>query len=217
MSILPGRFIVLEGLEGAGKSTALTTIKRFLTPYVPELITTREPGGTHVGEIVRSLIKEAPENEPLEERSELLLFYAARVQLIEHVIKPAIARGAWVLADRFELSTWAYQGGGRGLSQDMIGHLSSFCMDSIQPDLIVFLDLPPEQGLQRILARGTTDRIEQESIEFFKRVYAAYHERLQTLNQAVLIDASKPLAMVQHLIRTALERYLVSHGFESVE
>jgi dTMP kinase len=217
VSTVPGRFIVLEGLEGAGKSTALTTIKRFLAPYVPELITTREPGGTHVGEMVRSLIKEELDGEPLDERSELLLFYAARVQLIEHVIKPALKRGAWVLADRFELSTWAYQGGGRGLDTEMIGHLSSFCVNTIQPDLIVFLDLPPEQGLQRILARGTIDRIEQEPIEFFKRVHTAYHERLQTLEQAVLIDASKPLAMVQHLIRTALERYLVSHGFESVE
>ncbi|MDX2345856.1 MAG: dTMP kinase, partial [Legionella sp.] len=115
----PGQFIILEGLEGAGKSTALTTIKRFLAPYVPELITTREPGGTHVGETVRELIKHAPDAEPLEAHAELLLFYAARVQLIEQVIKPALARGAWVLADRFELSTWAYQGGGRELNQQM--------------------------------------------------------------------------------------------------
>ncbi len=217
MATLPGRFIVLEGLEGAGKSTALTTIKRYLGPYAPELITTREPGGTHVGESVRHIVQEATPEEPLDARAELLLFYAARVQLIERVIRPALARGAWVLADRFELSTWAYQGGGRGLPESMIEHLSSFCVSSIQPDLILYLDLPPEQGLERIRARGMTDRIEQESLAFFERVHHAYHAKLATLEQAVLIDASKPLAMVQHLIRTALERYLVSHGFESVE
>lgn len=206
--IEPGRFIVLEGLEGAGKSTALTTIKRFLTPLIPELITTREPGGTHVGEVVRDLIKEAPESEPLETRSELLLFYAARIQLIEQVIRPALARGAWVLADRFELSTWAYQGGGRGLDHAMIEHLSAFSVQNIEPDLVIYLDLLPELGLQRVLERGKTDRIEQEDIDFFHRVYDAYHQRLKTMDQAVLIDASKPLAMVQHLIRTSLERYL---------
>ena len=214
--IEPGRFIVLEGLEGAGKSTALTTIKRFLTTLVPELVTTREPGGTHVGEVVRDLIKNAPDNEPLEARSELLLFYAARIQLIEQVIRPALARGAWVLADRFELSTWAYQGGGRGLDLEMIEHLSNFSVQNLQPDLVLYLDLIPELGLQRVLERGKTDRIEQEAIDFFHRVHDAYHARLQNMEQAVLIDASKPLAMVQYLIRNSLEHYLVSHGLESV-
>jgi len=215
-AIKPGRFIVLEGLEGAGKSTALTTIKRFLTPHVPELVITREPGGTHVGEVVRSLIKQAPDDEPLEARSELLLFYAARIQLIERVIRPALARGAWVLADRFELSTWAYQGGGRGLDPAMIEHLSSFSVENLEPDLLIYLDIFPELGLKRVLERGKTDRIEQETIDFFHRVYASYHARLQNMEQAVLIDASKPLAMVQHLIRTSLESYWVSHGLELV-
>ncbi len=216
MAISPGQFIVLEGLEGAGKSTALNTIKRFITPYVPELVITREPGGTQVGETVRELIKQASDAEPLSARSELLLFYAARAQLIEHVIRPALARGAWVLADRFELSTWAYQGGGRGLDQTMIQHLSDFCVQDLRPDLILFLDLPPEQGLQRVLGRGNPDRIEQEPIDFFKRVYCTYHEQLQKMEQAKLIDASKSLAMVQHLIRNILENHLVSHGFELV-
>jgi dTMP kinase len=217
MAKLPGQFIVLEGLEGAGKSTALTTIKRFLTPYVPELMTTREPGGTHVGEVIRDLIKQTPDTEPLLPRAELLLFYAARIQLIEQVIRPALARGAWVLADRFELSTWAYQGGGRGLDQNLIQHLSDFSVQDLRPNLILFLDLPPEQGLKRILERGNPDRIEQEPVDFFNRVYTAYHEKLQTLEQAVLIDASKPLAMVQHLIRTTLEDHLLSHGIKRIQ
>ncbi|MDF1646921.1 MAG: dTMP kinase [Legionellaceae bacterium] len=214
---LPGQFIVLEGLEGAGKSTALTTIKRFLMPHVPELIVTREPGGTHTGEIIRQIIKQVPDNEALLPRTELLLFYAARHQLVEHVIRPALARGAWVLADRFELSTWAYQGGGRGLDLNMIQHLSDFCVQDLQPDLVLFLDLPPEQGLERILERGSIDRIEQEPIEFFNRIYDAYHEKLEHLDQAILIDASKPLAMVQHMIRATLEQHLVSHGIERIQ
>ena len=157
-----------------------------------------------------------PETEPLSAHAELLLFYAARVQLIEQVIRPALARGAWVLADRFELSTWAYQGGGRGIQSSMIQHLSDFCVQDLRPDLILFLDLPPEQGLQRILERGHTDSIEQEPLEFFNRVYVAYHEKLKTLDQAIRIDASKPLAMVQHLIRTTLEHHLVSHDIELI-
>jgi dTMP kinase len=217
MATQPGRFIILEGLEGAGKSTALTTIKRFLAPYVPELITTREPGGTDIGEKIREIIKQPADTGVLRDSAELLLFYAARVQLIEEVIRPALQRGAWVLADRFELSTWAYQGGGRGLSQKMIQNLSDFCVKDLTPDLVLFLDLPPEQGLQRILERGQTDRIEQESIAFFNRVYTAYHEKLHTFEQAIQIDASKPLAMVQHLIRTTLEHFLVSHDIELIE
>lgn len=217
MATQRGRFIILEGLEGAGKSTALTTIKRFLAPYAPELITTREPGGTAIGEKIREIIKKPAETGVLLDRAELLLFYAARVQLIEEVIRPALARGAWVLADRFELSTWAYQGGGRGLSQSMIQHLSDFCVKDLTPDLVLFLDLPPEQGLQRILERGQIDRIEQESVAFFHRVYTTYHEKLSTLQHAILIDASKPLAMVQHLIRTTLEHFLVSHDIELIE
>lgn len=212
-----GRFIVLEGLEGAGKSTALTTIKRFLSPHVPELIMTREPGGTQVGEVVRDLLKTTSTTEPLSSRAELLLFYAARVQLIEQVIRPALARGAWVIADRFELSTWAYQGGGRGLSQQMIQHLSEFCVQDLTPDLVLFLDLPPELGLKRILERGSTDRIEQEPVDFFHRVYHAYHEKIHKLEHAIVIDASKPLAMVQHLVRSALEHQFAADGITSLE
>jgi len=206
-----GRFIVLEGLEGAGKSTALTTIKRFVAPYAPEIVTTREPGGTELGEAIRDLIKKHPEGEPISCQAELLMFYAARVQLVEEVIRPALARGAWVIADRFELSTFAYQGGGRGIDDDYIKHLSQLCLGSLTPDLLLFLDLPPDVGLERIQNRGKTDRIEQESIDFFYRVYNAYHKHLKPMKQAMIIDASKPLAMVQHLIRAALEHDMDTH------
>lgn len=207
-----GNFIVVEGLEGAGKSTALDVIKHVLTPHVPELVITREPGGTRVGEMARELIKESLADEPLDPRAELLLFYAARVQLIEQVIRPALARGAWVLADRFELSTLAYQGGGRQLPLTTIAHLSEFCIKNIKPDLTIFMDVTPEQGMQRVVARGKKDRIEQESMLFFNKVYDHYHQHIKAMSNVVIIDAGKPLPIVQDAIRIALEKYMIAHA-----
>lgn len=206
-----GCFIVVEGLEGSGKTTAMTTIKRCLAPVVPELVLTREPGGTRVGEVVRTLIKEQVPGEPLDARAELLLFYAARVQLRQQVIEPALQRGAWVLADRFEMSTFAYQGGGRHLDESMLRHLSHFCLEGLQPDLILFLDVPPKVGLERAQKRGQLDRIEQESLDFFKAVHAAYHRQLAHLPQAVVIDGTRSLAAVQHHIRTTIETLIRRH------
>lgn len=212
MSSKKGHFIVVEGLEGAGKSTALTTIKRFLAERVSEIITTREPGGTRVGEEARQLIKETLTTEPLDARTELLLLYASRVQLIEQVIRPALSRGCWVVGDRFELSTWAYQGGGRKLDPEMISHLSSFCVKNIKPDLIIFLDISPEQGLKRALKRGKADRIEQESLTFFTQVYNSYHHYIKTMDNVICINASKSLLVVQNEIRATLEKYMLDHA-----
>jgi len=209
MMLNKGSFLVVEGLEGAGKSTAIDVIKQFMASRVSELVITREPGGTRVGEAARQLIKEIEPAQPLDPRAELLLFYAARIQLIELVIRPTINRGAWVLADRFELSTLAYQGGGRKLSSTMIKDLSTFCIDDMQPDLIIFLDITPEQGMQRVIARGKIDRIEQESMVFFNAVYDSYHQHIKTMKNVVVIDASKPLSDVAHAIRAALENYMI--------
>lgn len=207
-----GHFIVVEGLEGAGKSTAINVIKRFLAPLVPELIVTREPGGTHVGDIARRLIKDIIPGEPLDARAELLLFYAARVQLMQRVVYPSLDRGTWVLADRFELSTFAYQGGGRKLDASMISQLSAFCVGDFKPDLIIFLDVKPELGLQRAYARGKTDRIEQEALAFFQDVYNCYHYHLKSMDNVVLIDASKPISVVRRSIKAALETYVNEHA-----
>lgn len=212
MNALRGQFIVVEGLEGAGKSTALDTIKQILAVRTPELILTREPGGTRVGEVLRGLIKESTPGEALDPRAELLLFYAARVQLLERVIRPALNRGAWVLADRFELSTFAYQGGGRKLDETMISHLSSFCVGDLVPDLTLFLDVSPELGLKRAGLRGAMDRIEQESLVFFRDVHDAYHRHIQTMPDVVVIDASLPLDEVRQSITTAIEHHLASHA-----
>ncbi len=206
-----GRFIVLEGLEGAGKSTAMETARRFLESRV-SLVTTREPGGTSLGEGVRQILKNTSHSAPIESKSELLLFYAARVQLLHEVILPALERGDWVLADRFELSTFAYQGGGRELDFNFIQTLSDFCLSGFQPDLVVFLDIPPKLGLERAFNRGEADRIEMESHAFFERVYKAYHQGLKQFEQVELIDATQTLEQVQITLERKLEAYLNANG-----
>jgi len=206
--ISPGKFIVVEGLEGAGKSTAIQTIKNFLSKIAPAVIVTREPGGTTIGEKLRDIIKDASSGEILNERSELLLMYAARVQLVEQVIKPAIQQGTWVIADRFELSTYAYQGGGRGINKTVLDDLSTICLGSFKPDLILFLDVRPKQGLERVKKRGAFDRIEQESLDFFTRVYTAYHQTIKNMPNVRIIDASAPVNIVRRNIVNQLSSFL---------
>lgn len=203
-----GRLIVVEGLEGAGKSTIISTIKSHLSAILPSVLVTREPGGTHTGETIRDLIKGKSNPVPIDSRAELLLLYAARVQLVEEIIRPALDSGQWVLADRFELSTFAYQGGGRGLDKQVIDMLSNFCLNKFQPDLILFLDIKPEIGLKRVQQRGALDLIEQESLSFFTRVYESYHEKLKTMNNVAKIDANRPLSEVQENVLKQLDRFL---------
>ncbi len=202
-----GQLLVVEGLEGAGKSTAISTLQAVLQEHGLNVITTREPGGTLLGEAVRELLKQTSA-EVMDPRAELLLFYAARVQLLESVIKPALAAGTWVLADRWELSSFAYQGGGRGMSEHMLNHLSEFCVGHMQPDLLFYLDISPEIGLQRAQTRGKLDRIEQESIDFFNTVHTAYHRYLKRIPSSVFIDASQPLLTVQDALKVAMTHYL---------
>jgi dTMP kinase len=208
MSVRKGHFIVVEGLEGAGKSTALEAIKHKLHAEGIHFVLTREPGGTQVGDSVRRLTKECSDNEPLDSRAELLLFYAARVQLMTCVIRPKLAQGIWVLSDRFELSTFAYQGGGRKLDADMISHLSAFCLEGFEPDLTLFLDVNPSLGLERVDKRGAMDRIEQESLAFFNDVSDCYHEHIKNRSNVVLIDANQSLSHVEEHIQIALSEYI---------
>lgn len=204
----PGKFIVIEGLEGAGKSTVIKALQDYLQNCPFALFSTHEPGGTTVGNLVRQLIKTPSPTEPLDARTELLLLYAARTQLMEQVIRPKLAEGTWVLADRFELSTFAYQGAGRGLDMTIISTLSNLCLNQFKPDLILFLDLPPDVGLSRVKARGAADRMEQESLAFFQRVYEGYHAILPTLEQAVIIDATQPQEIVRVAAIHALQQFL---------
>lgn len=206
-----GRFIVVEGLEGAGKSTAMHTISNYLASHInAPVLTTREPGGTQVGEMIRTIFKQQ-HDEPLHAYTELLLLYASRVQLVEQVIRPALEHGTWVVADRFELSTFAYQGGGRQVDSEIIAQLSKLSLRGFKPDLLLFLDINPLQGLERTKVRGYSDRIEEETVEFFNQVHQAYHQQLKNSANAVIIDANQPLELVQQAINHHLDQF-IHHG-----
>ena len=208
MALFTGKLIVIEGLEGAGKSTAVNTVIDELSKRDISTITTREPGGTAVGEILREVIKNPEYSDVLDDKTELLLLYAARIQLIEQVIKPALQQGTWVIADRFELSTIAYQGGGRGLDLQMIKSLSAFCLNGFKPDLTLYLDISPEIGMKRAKQRGAFDRIEQQALEFFHRVHETYIKYIHVNPDIVTIDASRTLTDVRCAIQEAVNRFI---------
>lgn len=208
MTLALGKFIVIEGLEGAGKSTAVATIVDVLAHHDVRCITTREPGGTAIGEQLRTIIKNPQYTNILDDKTELLLLYAARIQLLKEVIMPALHQGIWVIADRFELSTFAYQGGGRGLDVNLIKQLSAFVVADFKPNLTLYLDVAPEAGMQRARARGEMDRIEQQEIEFFKRVQQHYLELTRNEPNTVRIDAQQSLSEVQAQIKSAIIEFL---------
>lgn len=212
MSAATGKLIVIEGLEGAGKSTAINTVLEFLSQLNIKTITTREPGGTAVGEVLRELIKSPKYKDVLDDKSELLLLYAARIQLLEEVIKPALNQGTWIVADRFELSTLAYQGGGRGLNPELIQQVSAFALNGFKPDLTLYLDISPEEGMKRARSRGEFDRIEQQSMSFFHRVHEHYLRHVQADSNAVQIDASRSLPEVQNALRKVLHAFTEQHA-----
>lgn len=200
-----GKFIVIEGLEGAGKSTAIKVAHQFLKSYVPEIILTREPGGTAIGESIRALIKEKMPDQIMDAYTELLLIYAARKQHLSQLIQPALAKGNWVICDRFELSTFAYQGGGREIPLASIRELSRLCLQGFKPDLTIFLDIKPEKGLQRITQRGETDRIENEPLDFFNRVYGAYQEAILNESNLIMIEADQSLDHIKEQLISSLQ------------
>jgi dTMP kinase len=207
---MAGSFIVIEGLEGAGKSTAMHVLQASLNMRQINFITTREPGGTIFAEKIRDILKE-PQTEVLDPRAELLLFYAARIQLLETVIRKNLAQGVWVLADRFELSSFAYQGYGRSLDIEFMQVLSKFSLQNFKPDLILFLDIEPSIGLERALTRGPQDRIEAEQLDFFTRVSRGYKELIAGMDNVVTIDASLSVAEVAGQIQAALDAYFLAH------
>ena len=185
-----GRFITIEGGEGAGKSTMMGRVMNWLEIAGHKVIGTREPGGTDLAEKLREILLDR-NNISLSGRAELLLLFAARSQHLDQLIRPALARGDWVLCDRFTDATWAYQGGGRGLPRDEIETLETLVHGDLQPDLTLLLDLPVEQGLKRAAERGQADRFEQESRVFFEHVRKAYLERAAAAPERfAVIDAS---------------------------
>lgn len=194
---MTGLFITLEGPEGAGKSTNREYLAERLREQGVDVLLTREPGGTPLAERIRELLL-APSDEPMAADTELLLVFAARAQHLQQVIRPALARGCVVLCDRFTDATYAYQGGGRGLSTARIAQLEQFVQGELCPDLTLIFDLPVEVGLARAAARGRLDRFEQEQRSFFESVRHAYLARAEQSPQRYrVLDAGKSLAQVQ--------------------
>ncbi len=196
-----GLFITLEGPEGAGKSTNRDYLAELLGSGGREVVLTREPGGTPLAERIREILL-APAAEPMAVDTELLLMFAARAQHLAQVVRPALARGALVLCDRFVDATYAYQGGGRGVPVERIATLEAFVLSDLQPDLTLVFDLPVEIGLARAARRGALDRFEQEQRAFFEAVRQTYLDRAQAVPARYrLIDASRSLAEVQAELR----------------
>lgn len=168
-----GKFITIEGSEGAGKSTNIQYIQDYLQAKNINFIATREPGGTPVAEKIRDLLLDK-QNTSLCEDAELLLMFAARAQHLNELIIPALEAGKWVLSDRFTDASYAYQGGGRGLSWGKIAQLEQWVQGNLRPDATILLDIPVDQGMERVRNRGETDRFEEEQISFFERIRDAY-------------------------------------------
>ena len=200
-----GLFLTVEGGEGAGKSTNIKTICDFLSEKNIDYIVTREPGGTDLAEQIRELLL-TPRTEQVATKTELLLMFAARAQHLEDKILPALARGQWVVCDRFTDATYAYQGGGREMSMALITQLESIVQEGLQPDCTFLLDLPIEIGMQRATSRGDLDRFEQEKLTFFERVRAIYLARAeQDVNRFKIIDASQDMKAVVDQLTTELQ------------
>jgi dTMP kinase len=185
-----GRFISLEGGEGAGKSTLLASLHAHLLQRGVQLAQVREPGGTALGEAIRSIVLD-PAHPAISAESELLLMFASRAQLVRERIQPALDAGQWVLCDRYVDASYAYQGGGRGQPVERIAELERWACAGVTPDLTLLLDLPVSTGRARAAGRGAADRIEVEADAFFERVRLAYRERAQAEPQRFrVIDAS---------------------------
>ena len=205
-----GRFITMEGGEGAGKSTMMGRVADWLESAGHRVVRTREPGGTDLAEKLREILLDR-NNISLSGRAELLLLFAARAQHLEELIRPALVRGDWVLCDRFTDATWAYQGGGRGLPRDEIGSLETLVHGDLQPDLTLLLDLPVELGMKRAARRSQADRFEQESTLFFERVRNAYLERAEAAPERfAVIDAASNMEEVWSQIKSVLHQRMGS-------
>ena len=203
-----GKFITLEGGEGAGKSSNIPFIETYLRERGINLLMTREPGGTPLSERIRTILLDKQEQHMTSD-TELLLMFAARAQHLEQVIQPALANGQWVICDRFTDATYAYQGGGRGIANARIAILEQWVQGDFRPDKTLIFDLPVTTGLARAGQRSSPDRFEQEDLSFFERVRDAYLQRAQAApTRYAIIDAAPDLKTVQRQIATILDSLL---------
>ncbi|MBK6739949.1 MAG: dTMP kinase [Haliea sp.] len=195
-----GLFINMEGGEGVGKSTNLGFFENFLRGNGVDVVVTREPGGTRLGEDIRDLLLQLRE-EPVDPTAELLLIFAARAQHIAELIEPALAAGKWVLSDRFTDATYAYQCGGRGVKRETVAQLEALVQGALRPDFTLLLDAPVSIGMRRAQKRGDLDRFEQETLAFFERVRSAYLRQAEVHGDRYrVIDASQSLVIVQQAL-----------------
>ena len=203
-----GKFITIEGGEGAGKSTNIAFIRAFLEKHNIVVVETREPGGTELSEQIREILLDN-KTRNMADDTELLLMFAARAQHIQEIIEPNLQQGNWVLCDRFTDATYAYQGGGRGIPMQRIADLENWVQGPLRPDLTIILDLPVEVGLERAGNRSEPDRFEQESVDFFNRVRDTYLQRAKTHPERyAVIDASPQLNLVQQQLTDVLSKVL---------
>jgi len=204
---MSGKFIVVEGLEGAGKSSVIGLIVTLLGEAGLSVEQTREPGGTPMAEAIRDCVKH-DWDEAVAEETELLLMYAARVQLLTNRIKPALRAGTWVVGDRHDLSSQAYQGGGRGVSAATMRAISDIALQGFKPDLTLYLDVEPAIGLARARGRGELDRIEQAGLTFFERTRARYLSLAAADPSIIVINAMQPMETVHADVSAAIVEYL---------
>ena len=212
MTTPKGKFISIEGVEGAGKSTARQFIQDYLENAHISLVATREPGGTEIAEEIRKVLLYPATAEKIQPKTELLLMFASRAQLVTQVILPALYSGKWVLSDRYVDASYAYQGGGREIPEADIHALDKMIVGPHYPNLTLLLDVPVEIGLKRTEARGSVkDRIEHERVEFFTRVREAYLARAkQDPERIKIIDASRDTISVNSQIASILDEFMVS-------
>ncbi len=212
MGIARGKFITVEGIEGAGKSSNLEFVRELLESSGREVLYTREPGGTPLGEEIRQLLL-GHKHTGMADDTELLLMFAARAEHLEQKIRPALEAGIWVLCDRFTDASYAYQGGGRGIERGRIEALEEWTQGSLRPDLTLLLDLPVEVGLERAGRRSAPDRFEKEQLSFFERVRSSYLESAwKDAGRFKVVDASPPLYEVQQHIAELLQEFLDSQA-----
>ncbi|MBS0587809.1 MAG: dTMP kinase [Proteobacteria bacterium] len=202
-----GKFITLEGIDGAGKSTQLAWIVELLQQAGLQPVVTREPGGTALGERLRALLLD--KSMAMHAETEALLMFAARREHLDKVILPALAQGQWVISDRFTDASFAYQGGGRGLDYAKLGILEQWVQGELQPDLTLYFDVPVEIGQQRVSQIKDADRFEQEQAGFFQRVRNAYLDRARQFPDRIqIIDSSRSLAEVKAAVEQTVQRLL---------
>lgn len=202
-----GKFITLEGIDGAGKSTQLAWIVELLQRAGLQTVVTREPGGTELGERLRAVLLD--KSMAMHAETEALLMFAARREHLDKVILPSLAQGQWVISDRFTDASFAYQGGGRGLDNAKLGILEQWVQGALQPDLTLYFDVPVEVGQQRVSQIKDADRFEQEQAGFFHRVRNAYLDRARQFPGRIqVIDSSHPLTEVKAVVEQTVQRLL---------